>query len=55
MEKAYLFEVETTYKSGKRVTDIIPADNEEEMWQEYDKHHDNGKIEQSVIIDSWIQ
>ena len=55
MEKAYLFEVETTYKSGKKRTEIIPADTETEMWQEYDRRHDNGKVASSVIVDSWIQ
>ena len=53
--KAFLFEVETTYKSGRTRTDIIAADTEKEMWQFYDKHHDSGKVEMCVIVDSWIQ
>ena len=55
MDKKFVFEVETYYKSGVTRTDIISADSEEEMWLIYDKHHSKDKIEFSVIVDSWIQ
>ena len=55
MDKKFVFEVETCYKSGVTRTDIISADSEEEMWQIYDKHHNSEKIEFSAVVDSWIQ
>ena len=55
MEETYLFEVETTYKSGRKRTDIISAKTEEDMWLHYDRHHDSNKVKSSVIVDCWIQ
>lgn len=49
------YEVETTYKSGRKRTDVISAENEKTMWAYYDKHHNKKLIESSVIVDSWIQ
>lgn len=54
-EKAYLFEVETHYKSGRIRTDILCADTEKEMWEVYDKHHNSEKVKASVIVDCWMQ
>lgn len=53
--KEFVFEVETTYLSGKRRMEYICADSEKEMWSIYDKHHNSGKIKDSVIADSWRQ
>ena len=50
-EKELLFEVETTYKSGRIWNEFIAANNEEEMWADYDKHHNASLIESSVIVD----
>ncbi len=50
-EKELLFEVETKYKSGRIRSEIIAANNEEEMWADYDKHHNASLIESSAIID----
>lgn len=57
MEKIskYCYEVETTYKSGRKRTDFIGAENEITMWAYYDKHHNKKLIESSVIVDSWIE
>lgn len=55
MDNKYVYEVETFYKSGKKRTDIISANSEEEMWKYYDKHHNSEKIKSSVIVDVWIQ
>jgi len=49
------FEVETTYKSGKRRNEVICSESEEKMWKYYDKHHTSGLIESSVIVDAWPQ
>lgn len=54
MNEAYCFEVETTYKSGRKVIDFIASENEEKMWAYYDKHHNKKLVEESVILDSWI-
>ena len=53
--KGFVFEVETTYKSGKTRSDYIAAGTEEEVWEYYDKHHDSKKVEWCAIVDSWIQ
>lgn len=50
----YIFEVETTYKSGRRRTDYIKSDSEQNMWEEYDKHHKKDLVKDSVIVDSWL-
>ena len=50
-EKELLFEVETTYKSGRIRGEFIAANNEDEMWADYDKHHNASLIESSVIVD----
>ena len=54
-EKSLLFEVETTYKSGRVRSEIIAADSEEEMWDDYDKHHNAKLIESTMIINCDIQ
>jgi len=51
----YIYEVETTYKSGVVRTECIPADSEEEMWEYYDKHHNNDKIKRTILFDAWLQ
>lgn len=53
MEELICFEVETTYKSGKRRTEVICSESEEKMWEYYDKHHSKYLIESSVIVDDW--
>ena len=50
-EKELLYEVETTYKSGRIRSEFISANNEDEMWADYDKHHNASLIESSVIVD----
>ena len=50
-EKELLYEVETTYKSGRIRSEFIAANNEDEMWADYDKHHNASLIESSVIVD----
>jgi hypothetical protein len=55
MKTWIVFEVETIYKSGKRRTDYITALNEKRMWEIYDQHHTAAKIDDSYIVDSWIQ
>lgn len=52
---AYVFEVETEYKSGRKRTDFISANSEEEMWKIYDKSHNANLIEWSGIIDCSLQ
>lgn len=52
-EQLYCFEVNTTYKSGRKRTDFITAANEESMWKWYDKHHNKKLIKSSAIVDSW--
>ena len=42
-EEMTIFEVDTTYKSGRKRTDTICAKTEEEMWVIYDKHHNKDK------------
>lgn len=54
-EQLFVFEVETTYKSGRVKTDFITAPNDEEMWKIYDKHHNAKLIESSAIVDENIQ
>ena len=50
----YFYEVETTYKSGRKRTDVIKSDSEQNMWEEYDKHHNKQLIKDSVIVDCWL-
>lgn len=47
------FEVETTYKSGYLKNEVLTFENEEQMWQYYDKHHNKDIIISSTIIDAW--
>lgn len=54
-EELYCFEVDTTYKSGRKRNEIITAENEENMWKIYDKHHNANLIESSTIVDTWSQ
>lgn len=51
-EDMTIYEVGTTYKSGKKRTDLITAKNESEMWKIYDKHHDKNKVDWSGILDA---
>ena len=48
-----LFEVETIYKSGRRRTEVLEAKTEKEMWEYYDKHHNNDLVESTKIVDAW--
>jgi hypothetical protein len=50
----YVFEVETTYKSGHKRVEHISAKDEKELWEWYDKHHNAELVESSAITDSWI-
>ena len=54
-ELLYCFEVDTTYKSGRKRTETIVSTNEETMWKWYDKHHNKDLVESSVIVDAWLQ
>ncbi len=54
-EELYCFEVETTYKSGRKRTEVILSANEESMWKYYNKHHNKKLVADSVIVDCWIQ
>ena len=54
-EQLFVFEVETTYKSGRVRTNFITAPNGEEMWKIYDKHHNAKLIKSSAIVDETIQ
>lgn len=47
------FEVETQYKSGCVRKGAIIARSEEEMWKQYDRHHNKDLIESSMITDSY--
>lgn len=47
------FEVETTYKSGRKRTNYYKAFDENEMWRNYDKCHNKDLIESSSIVDAW--
>jgi hypothetical protein len=56
MEHSYYFyEVETTYKSGRKRTDVIKSDSEQNMWEAYDKHHNKELISNSAIVDYWLE
>lgn len=54
MANVYCFEVETTYKSGKKRSEAIVSANEDSMWKWYDEHHNKKLVKDSVIVDSWI-
>ena len=54
-EELYCFEVETTYKSGRKRNEVIVSKDEKSMWKYYDKHHNGKLIADSAIVDSWIQ
>ena len=47
------FNVETEYKSGRKRTEIIAAEDETDMWRIYDAHHNKKKVESSTIVDSY--
>lgn len=47
------FEVETTYKSGYLKNKVLTFENEEQMWQYYDKHHNKNIIVSCAIVDAW--
>ena len=51
----YCFEVDTTYKSGRKRNEVIVSSSEESMWRYYDKHHNPKLIAESVVSDVWIQ
>lgn len=52
-ENSTCFEIETTYKSGRKRTETIVSENEESMWKYYDKHHNKEIVKESVIVDAW--
>lgn len=52
-EKELVWEVQTLYKSGRMRTDYINADDEDELWEIYDKHHNKAKIADIAIGDCW--
>ena len=54
MQSYYFYKVQTTYKSGRRRTDVIKSDSKQNMWEEYDKHHNKQLIKDSVIADYWL-
>lgn len=54
-KELYCFEVETTYKSGRKRSEVIVSTSEKKMWKYYDKHHNKKLVKDSVIVDSWIQ
>lgn len=54
-KELYCFEVETIYKSGRKRNEVIVSTSERSMWKYYDKHHNAKLIEDSMIVDSWIQ
>ena len=55
MEELTCFELETTYKSGRKRSEVIVSTDEEKMWRYYDKHHNKELVESSVIVDTWLQ
>ena len=55
MKELICFEVETTYKSGKRRKEVICSESEEKMWKYYDRHYTRCLVESSVIVDAWPQ
>ncbi len=54
-EELTCFEVETTYKSGRKKNEVIVSKDEESMWRYYDKHHNKNLVASSVIVDAWGQ
>jgi len=54
-EELTCYEVLTLYKSGKKRKNIITANNEEKMWEIYDKTHNKDLIASAEIIDVWPQ
>ena len=52
-EELTCFEVETTYKSGRKRSEVIIYKDEDSLWKYYDKHHNKDLIEDSVIADAW--
>ena len=54
-EELTCFEVETTYKSGRKRSEVIISKDEDSLWKYYDKHHNKNLVADSAIVDSWIQ
>lgn len=54
-EELTCFEVETIYKSGRKLTEIIVATDEEKMWELYDKHHNLSLVSECMVVDEWPQ
>ena len=42
----------TTYNCGRTTTHYVEAENDEEMWKEFYKHHNKKKIYDAAIY-SW--
>ena len=53
MENLTCFEVSTTYKSGRKRTEVIVSATEESLWQYYGKRYNKNLVESSVIDDAW--
>jgi len=51
----YFYEVVTIYKSGRKRIDVIKSDSEQNMWEQYEKHHNKGLIKESFIVDCWLE
>ena len=49
------FEVETIYKSGRKLSEIIVATDEEKMYEYYDKHHNLSLVSECMVVDAWPQ
>ena len=54
-EELTCFEVKTIYKSGRKLTEIIVATDEEKMWELYDKHHNLSLVSDCMVVDEWPQ
>lgn len=54
-EELTCFEVETIYKSGRKLCEIIVATDEEKMWELYDKHHNLSLVSECMVVDEWPQ
>ena len=52
-DKVTYFEIETTYKSGRKRNEVVVTENEESMWKWYRKHHDTSKVAKCMLIDGW--
>lgn len=54
-EELTCFEIETTYKSGRKRSEIIVAADTEKMWRYYDKHHNLSLVSECMLVDAWVQ